>query len=94
MKPKEPLNGIYKNWMSNYQEGVLQSSSKVWMHPIRQNQYRITEIAPFPQIIFPIKKNTSWKDTLYIYATMGTFEGTVESTYTIKEEEERIFCLL
>ena len=90
-KPEEPLNGIYKNWMSNYQEGVLQNSSKVWMHPIRQNQYRITEIAPFPQIIFPIKKNTSWHDTLYIYAAMGTFEGTVESTYTIKEEEERTY---
>lgn len=85
------INGKYKKWMSNYHEGVLQNSSKIWMHPVRQNQYLLTELAPFPQIILPIKQGTSWKDTLYIYAAMGSFEGTVESTYTIEQEEERIY---
>jgi hypothetical protein len=90
--PKVPLNGKTRNWFtSTYQEGVLQTPNKIWMHPIRQNQYILTEVAPFPQIIFPIKPDTSWKDTLYIYAAMGTFEGTVESTYTIKSEELRTY---
>ncbi|MEO8086697.1 MAG: hypothetical protein ABI763_07755 [Bacteroidota bacterium] len=87
--PDIPINGIHNNWMSNYHEGVLQNSNKIWMHPIRQNQYRLTEIAPFPQIIFPIRQDTSWKDTLFIYPAMGTFEGTVESTYTISADETR-----
>lgn len=90
--PTAPLNGKNRNWFtSTYQEGVLQTSKRIWMHPIRQNQYILTEIAPFPQVIFPIIQDNSWKDTLYIYPAMGTFEGTVESTYTIKAEELRTY---
>ena len=35
--------------------------------------------------------NLSCCPTLFIYPAMGTFEGTVESTYTIKAEEERTY---
>lgn len=90
--PKVPLNGKDRHWWtSTYQEGVLQSSRKIWMHPIRQNQYILTELAPFPQIVLPIKQDTFWKDTLYIYPVMGTFEGIVESTYSVKAKELRTY---
>lgn len=90
--PKVPLNGKKRNWFtSTYQEGVLQTPNKIWMHPIRQNQYILTEVAPFPQVILPIKQDTSWKDTLYIYATMGIFVGTVESNYSINAMELRTY---
>lgn len=87
--PATPINGKPRNWMKNYQEGVLQSKNKVWMHPLRQNQYILTELAPFPEIILPIKQDTSWKTTLWIYKAFGTFEGTVECVYTLSKQEER-----
>ena len=87
--PKVPLNGIFTSWSSNYQEGVLQDTVKIWIHPIRQNQYILTELAPFPEVRFPFKEGVSWKTTLWIYAAFGTFEGTVESTYTVNQEETR-----
>ncbi|MCP6769589.1 hypothetical protein NL529_32555, partial [Klebsiella pneumoniae] len=37
--PAVPLNGVYRYWRSNYEEGVLQTSNKVWMLPVRKNQY-------------------------------------------------------
>lgn len=84
-----PLNGKQRNWMTNYEEGVLQTPKKVWMHPLRQNQYILTELAPFPEIILPIKKDTSWNTTLWIYKAFGTFEGTVECVYTLSQQEKR-----
>ena len=87
--PNEPLNGLFTNWISNYQEGVLQDKSKIWIHPIRRNQYILTELAPFPEVRFPVKEGTTWKTTLRIYAAFGTFEGTVESIYTVHQEEIR-----
>ena len=87
--PKVSLNGIFTSWSSNYQEGVLQDTVKIWIHPIRQNQYILTELAPFPEVRFPFKEGVSWKTTLWIYAAFGTFEGTVESTYTVNQEETR-----
>lgn len=89
--PPVPLNGKLQSWMINYQEGVLQTSNKVWMHPIRKNQYILTELAPFPEIVLPIKKDTTWKNTLWIYEAFGTFEGTVECTYTITGVEIRTY---
>jgi len=89
--PATPLNGKKRTWMKSYEEGVLQTNTKVWMHPLRQNQYILTELAPFPEVILPLKKDTAWKSTLWIYEAFGTFAGTVENTYTISDKEERSY---
>lgn len=78
-----PLNGMHKPWKRNYLEGVIQDSTRVWMHPIRKNQYVLTELAPFPEVKLPIQRGDSWTNTLWIYKAFGTFEGTVESIYKI-----------
>ena len=78
-----PLNGKNKKWVRLYQEGVIENSDKIWMHPIRQNQYILTEIAPFPELKFPVFLNSNWESTLYIYKAFGSFEGTVFSKYKI-----------
>lgn len=89
--PATPLNGKKRMWMTSYEEGVLQTLTKVWMHPLRQNQYILTELAPFPEVVLPLKKDTSWKSTLWIYETFGTFAGTVENTYTLSDQLERSY---
>jgi hypothetical protein len=90
--PEIQLNGKPRTWTTTYKEGVLQTPDKIWMHPIRKNQYILTELAPFPEIIFPVRKDTTWKETLFIYETFGTFKGTVESTYAISGEEMRSYA--
>jgi hypothetical protein len=59
------------------------------MHPIRKNQYILTEIAPFPETKFPLVKGKTWNSTLYIYEAFGSFKGTVNSTYIIEGVEAR-----
>lgn len=85
----QSLNGINRVWQKKYQEGVIEDSTKIWMHPIRQNQYILTEIAPFPEVKFPLQRGKTWKSTLYIYEALGYFKGTVNSKYTIEGIEAR-----
>jgi hypothetical protein len=84
-----PLNGVKKAWRKHYQEGVISNDTLIWMHPIRSNQYVLTEVAPFPMVKFPIIENRSWQNTLWIYKVFGTFEGTVECSYKIDKQENR-----
>lgn len=89
--PDPPLNGIRKSWSSNFQEGAIQTNTKIWLHPLRKNQYILTELAPFPEIILPITQNTTWHTTLWVYKAFGTFEGTIECDYSILKQEQRIY---
>jgi hypothetical protein len=83
-----PLNNKQRAWFRDYQEGVLEDSARLWMHPIRSNQYLLTEVAPFPEIRFPLQKDRSWDGTLWIYPAFGSFQGTVG--YQYKEEAEEV----
>jgi hypothetical protein len=79
-----------KSWSRNYQEGVIENSKRVWMHPIRVNQYILTEIAPFPEIRLPPLEGFTWDSWLEIYQFDG-LEGRVSTSYVIEDLEERTY---
>ncbi|MDI1234150.1 MAG: hypothetical protein PSX81_07710 [bacterium] len=85
----KPLNNKKRGWENNYQEGAIEDSSKIWMHPVRNNQYLLTEIAPFPEVRFPLSIGKNWNGTLWIYEAFGTFQGTVTYNYLIEGVEVR-----
>ncbi len=87
-----PLNGIKKAWRKNYQEGVISNDTLLWMHPVRANQYVLTEVAPFPMVKFPITEGRSWQNTLWIYKAFGSFEGIVECNYKVEKQELRKYA--
>ena len=56
-----PLNKSYKfRWEKQPMEGVIENSEQVWMHPLRQNHYFLTEAAPFPSVYLPIHIGQKW----------------------------------
>lgn len=72
-----------------FQEGVMQTSTRLWMHPLRRNQYELTEVAPFPEARFPLYAGLRWSSRLNIMEGWGRFQGTVENTYTVVGTETR-----
>ncbi len=80
-----PLNGVLRPWQSEYHEGAIENEVRVWMHPLRENQYDLTEIAPFPEVRFPLVVNKKWEGKLWIYKAFGSFEGTVDYEYRIAD---------
>lgn len=78
-----PANDRHKRWMRRYHEGVIEDGRRVWMHPLRENQYVLTEVAPFPEAMLPLREGQTWKSQLFIYEAMGSFEGKLSSSYAV-----------
>ena len=78
------INKEFQFWNSQTGEGVIENIEQVWMHPIRINQYKFTEIAPFPEVQLPLKKGKKWGNPTMIDEGWGEWDGlTIESTYKI-----------
>ncbi len=82
------------DWMPKGVEGVVENEKEIWMHPFRFNQYNFTEVAPFPEVNFPLSVGKSWTGNLRIMEGWGDWEnsrgnfnyevverGTVETAY-------------
>ncbi|MFV0390790.1 MAG: hypothetical protein ACK5KP_02725 [Paludibacteraceae bacterium] len=78
------INKELQLWKNQTGEGVIENFERVWMHPIRINQYKFTEIAPFPAVQFPLIKGKKWGNTTMIDEGWGEWNGeTVEYKYKI-----------
>jgi hypothetical protein len=64
---KYSLNPEIGNWSSMEVTGVIESKSRIWMHPFRQNQYNFTEVACFPEVRLPLEIGKTWTGNLHIY---------------------------
>jgi len=70
------LNPKYQNWVNKAEEGIIENIEKVWIHPMRQNQYKFTEVSPFPEIELPIEIGKEWESTLNISNAFGEWANT------------------
>ncbi len=65
------LNPTYQRWVNKAEEGIIENVEKVWIHPMRHNQYKFTEVAPFPEIELPLEIGKQWESTLNINNFFG-----------------------
>lgn len=86
-------NGLKPRFRGEFMEGVIEKKERVWMHPLRQNQYCLTEIAPFPEILLPPLTAQTWSTGLSIYSGWKNFEGTVKNEYRLAGREARKYSL-
>lgn len=70
MLSQTKISWIFENNKSH--TGVVEKEEKIWIHPPRMGKFKqFTEFAPFPELNFPLKKDKTWKGTLFLgsYAT-------------------------
>lgn len=78
------INKKLQLWTRERGEGVVENAEWVWMHPIRVNQYKFTEVAPFPDIQRPIQKGKKWVNSINVIDGWGDWNGlTVKCRYCI-----------
>lgn len=65
-----------KIWTKEGIEGVIENAEEVWMHPFRYNQFNFTEVAPFPQVKFPLHIGKNWTGNLSIQEGWGDWDNT------------------
>lgn len=44
--------------------GIYEEKDRIWLHPPRDDKFRILEYSPWPYIYFPVSENKSWKREL------------------------------
>ena len=66
--------------------GVIENEANIWMHPPRDQYFRILELNPFPYIKAPYDVGTKWNWKLQVGSQWGderwkTWEGNIENSY-------------
>lgn len=75
-------------WVNETKTGIIENVEKIWMHPFRSNQFLFTEVAPFPEVKYPINVGKSWTRQLGIREGWGDWKNTSGNfTYEITSKE-------
>lgn len=78
------INREFQSWTREKGEGVTENIERVWIHPIRANQYKFTEVAPFPEVELPLQKGKKWVNITNGIKAWGEWDGqTVKNKYKI-----------
>jgi hypothetical protein len=79
--------GMVNNpWQTKSKEGIVENIKGVWMHPFRLNQYNFTEVAPFPEVKFPMQVGQTWTSQLSIGQGWGDWSNTsIDNEYKVTE---------
>ena len=75
------INKELNYWTGHTFEGVIENKEKVWMHPFRSNQYKFTEVAPFPSVELPLEVGNEWESNLTIGQGWGEWSNTSGYNY-------------
>lgn len=59
------LNSVFENsnccnWVNTMESGVVENIEKCWIKAIRNNQFRYTETAGFPDVQYPLEIHKEW----------------------------------
>jgi hypothetical protein len=64
--------------------GLLNLTSRVWLHPPRIGPLEILEAFPFPDIRFPIEVRNEWKNSLKVVSGFDELNGkTIKAEYKL-----------
>jgi hypothetical protein len=79
-------------WQSGNNEGVLETDKRIWIHPVRSNQFVETEIMAFPEINLPAEIGKKWSYVLIVEeGGWGKWAGSeVENIYEITSKTSKI----
>lgn len=74
--------------------GVIENEANIWMHPPRDQYFKILELNPFPYIKAPYEIGTKWNWNLQIGGQWGdkrwkTWEGNITNTYNYEITERK-----
>ena len=70
-------------WVNSEKEGIIENVERFWIHPIRSNQFLLTETACFPEVIFPLTVGREWTGSLQIHE-YGSWAGrSLKNSYSV-----------
>ena len=74
---------LTRKWYGEVKEGIIENVEQVWMHPFRHNQFNFTEVAPFPEVRFPLNIGKTWTENLGIQGWGDWNNSSINSHYEV-----------
>jgi len=82
------INPEVMHWSREEVTGIIEDVGRTWMHPFRSNQYLFTQVAPFPEVMLPLKLGVVWNSSLRIHDGWGLWaHSTLEDNYEVVDFE-------
>lgn len=82
-------------WIKSDTTGIIENDTEFWIHPIRNNEFFKTEIAPFPTVHYPISHELmqAHKPKILIFSNWGTYsDSRTESEYNYIGEVNKSYA--
>ncbi len=76
-------NSTCCEWQDSVETGIIENVERFWIHPIRQNQFELTEIAGFPSVTLPLSFDNKWSYTVSITGWGEWINTTVLNKYSV-----------
>jgi len=76
-------------WAVKDYVGAIENIDEVWIHPIRNDHFIYTEIAPFPCVEKrKLIKDSTWTDNMWFGSGYDEFSGTSINVYTVDGQKK------
>ena len=76
-------------WVHSDTTGAVENENSCWIHPPRKNQFMILELAPYPEIDFPLEIGKKYSRILFIGDGWGSISNSkVYREYEVKNQKE------
>lgn len=77
-------NHKYGTVLSHEVGGIIEDSSRIFLHPPRNYQFELLELCPFPQVYFPLSQGKTWTGKLNIPTNWFRFNKVTNTALTVK----------
>lgn len=75
-------------WQKNIEQGIIENEEQVWIHPPRFNQYRFTQVCPYPEVQRPLYVDKEWFGGLQMYDGQGDWDyAQIKQRYKVIRHE-------
>ncbi len=75
-------------WVQQMVQGLAETQQDVWMTPFRQNQFKFTQVCPYPSVNLPLEEGKQWYSNLIMYDGWGDWDNQqLRSNYEVLGQE-------
>ena len=86
-----PNKRLPEKFLSESTTGFIESSERIWLHPPRTAQFKfITQLAPYPEVLLPIKVGDSLSGSINMLGNWGDWSGETSKFYLYVEKDSTL----
>ncbi|MEM9324817.1 MAG: hypothetical protein AAGA85_04140 [Bacteroidota bacterium] len=63
------------SWVDRATQALMETPADVWITPFRHNQFKFTQVSPYPSVNLPLELGKQWTSNLVMYDGWGDWDN-------------------